>query len=157
MLTKVEKIFTRKLHVPTKHVVLLADPCESYPSLTIKHLFAALFKIIQTSIDKDEQDYMKETLKKIEKSSAGHEIILATAKEWLVHMDDKTTLPPDTGSPEEEMSVASKLIDWAIGTATCRDDLDSNIEKLKSLKSENTATGKQLRTGISHPNSLMLN
>src|ERR1700737_1318820 len=131
MLTKVEKIFTRKLHVPAKHVVLLADPCESCPSLTMKHLFAALFKIIQTSIvDKNDQDYMKEKLKKIEKSSAGHEIILVTAKEWLVHMDDKTTLPPSTGSPEEEMSVASKLIDWAIGTATCRDDLDSNIEKL---------------------------
>lgn len=143
----VEKLFTRKLFVPTKHIVQLADPCDTLPSLTIKHLYVALLKIIQTDItDQDIQDRMKETLRLVEKSASGNEIILTATIEWLTYMDPKH--PP----PSDETSVASQLIDWATATTVCRDELDANIEKLKLLKSENATTMKTLRSGT--PNLL---
>lgn len=147
-LTIVEKIFTRKLHVPTKHIVQLADPCDSPPSLTIKHLYIALLKIIQTDIsEKEEQDRMRETLRKIEKSPAGNGNIITTTVEWLRYMDSKNIVSEDV----DEIGVASRLIDWAVTTTICREDLDSNVEKLKILKSENTATIKTLRSGTPLP------
>ena len=138
----VEKVFTRKLHVPTKHIISLGDPCDIPSSLATKHLFVALLKIIQVDLtEKDEQELMKETLKKIEKASAGHENVLAATMEWLGTMGDKYV-------PETEMEVACSLIDWAVGTSVCRDDMESDVEKLRILKSENAAAIKALRTGI---------
>ena len=143
----VEKIFTRKLRVPTKHVVTLADPCDALPSLTIKHLYVALLKIIQTDItNRDEQNRIKDTLRQIEKSPAGSDSIFTAALEWLDYMD--STCPPPDGN---QVAVASKMIDWAIGTIVCRDELDIDFEKLKTLKSENTAAIKKLKSGIRHP------
>jgi hypothetical protein len=143
-LTLVEKMFTRKLHVPTKHVVRLTDPCESPSPLTMKHLYVALLKIIQTDvIVKEDQDRMKETIRKIEKSAAGNENIITATIEWLTYMDPKH--PPSTS--DNEIAIACRLIDWAIGTTICREDLESNIEKLRILKSENANTLKTLRTG----------
>lgn len=107
----------------------------------MKHLFAALLKIIQVDLtEKDELELMKETLKKVEKSAAGHENILLATRDWLATMGDKL-------ASETEMEVACKLIDWAIGTSVCRNEMDSDIEKLKTLKSENIAAIKALRTG----------
>lgn len=107
----------------------------------MKHLFAALFKIIQVDLtEKDELELMKETLKKVEKSTAGHENILLATRDWLATMGDKLV-------PETEMEVACKLIDWAVGTSVCRNEMESDIEKLKPLKSENVAALKTLRTG----------
>lgn len=84
---------------------------------------------------------MKDTLKKIEKSPAGHENVLAATVEWLTAMGD-------TYIQETEMEIACKLIDWAAGTTVCRDDMESDIEKLRILKSENVTAIKALRTGI---------
>lgn len=107
----------------------------------MKHLFVALLKIIQVDLtEKDDQEVMKETLRKVEKSTAGHENVLIATKEWLATMGDK--LVPDT-----EMQIACKLIDWAVGTSVCRNDMESDIEKLRILKSETTAAMKTLRTG----------
>src|SRR5271156_4635881 len=84
----VEKIFTRKLRVPTKHIVQLSDPYETLPALTIKHLYVGLLKIIQNDLsEKEEQERMKETIRTVEKSASGHENILAATKEWLRYMD----------------------------------------------------------------------
>jgi hypothetical protein len=139
----VEKLFTRKLRVPTKHIVQLGDLCDSPPPLTIKHLFLGLFKIIQLHLtDNDEQDRLKDTLRQIEKSPAGSENILNAAIQWLGYMDNKYSSPEN-----DEMDVACGLIDWAICTTICRDELDADIEKLKTLKAENTAALKTLRTG----------
>jgi hypothetical protein len=130
--------------------VELADPCDTPPALTIKHLYVALLKIIQTSIaDIDEQDRTKETLRKVEKSAAGdqgilnNDIFMATVL-WLTYMDPHHC--PDAYKADE-IEVASKLIDWAACTTICREDLDAKIEKLKFLKSENAATVKTLRSG----------
>jgi hypothetical protein len=107
----------------------------------MKHLFAALLKIIQVDLtEKDELDLMKETLKKVEKSTAGHKNILLATRDWLATMGDKLV-------PETEMEVACRLIDWAVGTSVCRNEMDSDIEKLKTLKSENVTAIKTLRTG----------
>jgi len=145
-LTVVEKIFTRKLHVPTKHIVQLSDPCETPPPLTVKHLYIALLKIIQMDIaEKEEQERMRETIRAIEKCASGHENILAIAKEWLRYMDPKH--PPVEG---DEILVASKLIDWALCTSVCRDELDQNVEALKTLQKDNVSTVKTLRTGTFH-------
>jgi hypothetical protein len=145
ILTIVEKTFTRKLHVPTKHIVQLSDPCETPPPLTIKHLYMALLKIIQTGLaEKEEQERMKETIRTIEKCASGHENILATTREWLKYMDPKH--PPREG---DEIFVASKLIDWALCTTVCRDELETNVETLKTLQKENLAAQKTLRTGTS--------
>ena len=131
--------------MPTKHVVHLADACDTPPALTIKHLYAALLKIIQVDITaQDEAERMKHTLRQVEKSPAGHENILVAVMEWLTHMDSK-----HCPSADDEIAVACKLIDWAISTSVCRDQLDANIEKLKTLKSENTAAVKALRSGMS--------
>ncbi len=141
----VEKTFTRKLHIPTKHIIQLAEPCDTPPSLTLKHLYVALLKIIQADIaDKDIQDRMKETLRLVEKSASGNENILTATIEWLTYMDPKH--PP----PSDGIGVASQLIDWAAATTVCRDELDANIEKLKLLKSETASTMKTLRTRNPH-------
>jgi len=143
ILTIVEKVFTRKLHVPTKHIVQLSDPCETPPALTIKHFYIALLKIIQTGLAEEEvQERMKETIRTIEKCASGHENILAATREWLMYMDPKH--PPAEG---DEILVASKLIDLALCTSVCRDELDNNVEALKTLQKENLATQKTLRTG----------
>jgi hypothetical protein len=124
--------------------VSLGDPCDIPSSLAIKHLLAALLKIIQVDLtENDEKELMKETLKKVEKTSAGNENILSTTRDWLATMGDKIV-------PETDMEVACKLIDWAVGTSVCRTEMDSDIEKLRLLKSENTAAMKTLRTGIPH-------
>jgi hypothetical protein len=139
----VEKLFTRKLRVPTKHVVQLSDPCETPPAITIKHLYIALLKIIQTDLaETEEQDRMKETIRTIEKCASGHENILAAATEWLKYMDPKH-LPAE----DNEIAVASKLVDWASCTSTCREEFDNNIEALKTLQKENLATVKTIKTG----------
>ena len=150
-MTLVEKVFTRKLRVPTKHITHLADPCDSPPALTIKHLFIALLKIIQTNIiNEEEQSHLKDTIRQIEKSAAGDEKILTAVVEWLRYVDTKKT-------PEnDEMGVACILIDWAIGTALCRDELDADLEKLKALKSENAATLKTLRSGKTRPCAILI-
>lgn len=102
----------------------------------------ALLKIIQVDLtEKDDQERMKDTLKKIEKSPAGHENVLAATMEWLGTMGNKKV-------PETEIKVACTLIDWAVGTSVCRDDMESDVEKLRILKSENAAAIKALRTGI---------
>jgi hypothetical protein len=139
----VEKIF-RKFRVPTKHIVQLSDPYEKPPALTIKHLYVALLKIIQNDLSENgEQERMKETIRAVEKSASGHENILAAAIEWLKFMDPKH--PPQ--DDDDEIAVASKLIGWAICTSTCRDELDKNIEALKTLQKENLATVKTMKTG----------
>ena len=126
-----------------KHITQLADPCDTPPSLTMKHLYVALLKIIQTDVvDQEIQDQMRETLRLVEKSASGNENILTAIIEWLTYMDPKH-LPPS-----DEIGVASQLIDWATATTVCRDELDANIEKLKLLKSENTTATKTLRSGI---------
>ena len=85
-----KKSLRESCHVPTKHIVQLADPCDTLPSLTIKHLYVALLKIIQTDItDQDIQDQMKETLRLVEKSASGNENILTATIEWLTYMDSK--------------------------------------------------------------------
>ena len=141
ILIVVEKTFTRKLNVPRKHIVHLAEPCDTPPSLSIKHLYVALLKIVQADItDEDIQDQMKETLRLVEKSASGNENILTATIEWLTYMDPKH--PP----PSDGIGVASQLIDWAAATTVCRDELDANIEELKLLKSETAGTMKTLRT-----------
>jgi hypothetical protein len=103
-LTKVEKIFSRKLHVPAKHIILMADPCEELSSLTTKHLFVALLKIIQSNIsEQDEQNKMRETLKRIEKAPAGTEIIFTTAHEWVIQMEGKDV-------PADDISRTPRLV-----------------------------------------------
>src|SRR5205814_8735421 len=60
-----------------KHIVQLSDPRDSPPSLTIKHLYVALLKIIQVDVvENDEKDRIKETIRRVEKSAAGNKIIL---------------------------------------------------------------------------------
>jgi|SRR5271156_1936034 len=144
MLIQVEKFFTRKLHVPTKHIVQLADPCEQIPALTLRHLYTSLLKMIQLDIvEQEEQSMMKETLRKVEKSSSGSEISLNAIVEWLQFMDPKHDVP------NNEIRIACKLIDWAIGTFTCRSELETNVEKLKTIKSDHAANIKTLKTGTS--------
>jgi hypothetical protein len=104
-------------------------------------------KIIQIDLDeKEEQERMRDTIRQVEKSTSGDENILAATIQWLKYMD-----PKYSAAEADEIGVASKLIDWAVGTSICRDELDSNIEKLKALKSENLATLKTLRSGRSPP------
>ena len=86
-------------------------------------------------------DRMKETLRRVEKSAAGNENILAATIEWLKHMDSKHC------TPSNELGVATNLIDWAISTTLCRGELNGELEKLKTLKSETTASMKTLRSG----------
>lgn len=93
-------------------------------------------------VEQEEQSMMKETLRKVEKSSSGSEISLNAIIEWLQFMDPKHEVP------QTEVGVACKLIDWAIGTFTCRAELDANVEKLKTLKSDHAANIKTLKTGI---------
>jgi hypothetical protein len=113
------------------------------PSLPIKHLFVGLLKIIQSDLtQKEDQERMTETLRRVEKSVAGSENILAATIEWLNEMDK---IHPVSGS--DEITVASKLIDWAVGTTVCREEIEANVEKLKSLKAENLAALKTLKTG----------
>jgi hypothetical protein len=105
----------------------------------------SILKIIQTDImDKEEQDRMKDTLRQVEKSPAGSETVLSATIDWLTYMDTKH--PPRS---DDEIIVASKLIDWAVGTTVCRQDLEANLEKLKTLKSESSAEIKTLRSGNS--------
>lgn len=111
----------------------------------MKHLYVALLKIIQVDIPAQEEERMKQTLKLVEKSPAGHENILKAVVEWL-------TMDPKHIPKADEAAAASKLIDRAIGTSVCRDELDAQIEKLKTLKSENSATAKALRLRISQRN-----
>jgi hypothetical protein len=123
----------------------MADPCDTPPSLTIKHLYAALLKIIQSDLtSKDDQERMKETLKRVEKSGSGSENVLAATVEWLNEMDAKHPV-----SEDDEIVVACKLIDWAVGTTVCREEIDANVEKLKTLKSDNLAAVKTMKAGIS--------
>ena len=75
----------------------------------------------------------------MEKSPAGDEMIPFAAKEWLSHIDSRST------DDATDLMIASRLIDHAIMTATCREEMDSNLEKLKSVKTEYTATVKSLR------------
>jgi hypothetical protein len=125
----------------------LADPCDLPPSLTIKHLYVALLKIIQSDLTvKEDQERMKDTLKRVEKSVAGSENILAAATEWLNEMDKNHPV-----QETDEITVASKLIDWAVGTTVCREEIDANVEKLKTLKAENLAAVKTLKTGTCVP------
>ena len=105
----------------------------------------ALLKIIQTGlVEKEEQERMKETIRTIEKCASGHENILAATREWLKYMDPKH--PP---REDDEIFVASKLIDWALCTAVCRDELETNVETLKTLQKETLAEQKTLRIGTS--------
>jgi hypothetical protein len=124
----------------------LADPCDLPPSLTIRHLYAALLKIIQSDLTvKEDQERMTETLKRVEKSGGDIEKILAAAIEWLNEMDKSHPM-----SEVDEITVASKLIDWAVGTTICREEIEANVEKLKTLKAENVAAVKTLKTGTLH-------
>jgi hypothetical protein len=153
---KVEKLFTRKLHVPTKHIIQLADPCDTPPALTIKHLFAALFRIVQADFkNKDDQDLIKETIRKIEKSAAGNKVIKEAVMEWLAYMDPKVMSQLEgKGKEADDIHLAAILIDWAISSTTCRNEMETNLETLRILKNENTASLKTLRTGSSPSNPL---
>jgi hypothetical protein len=123
----------------------LADPCDTPPALTIKHLYIALFRIIQTGLTgREEIIQTKEILRKIEKSRADDDQLLAAAIQWLAYMDQRN---PPSDMEAQETGIASKLIDWAVTTPLCREELDSNIEKLKTLKSETTATLRKLKIG----------
>lgn len=122
----------------------MADPCDTPPSLTIRHLYAALLKIIQSDLtEKDDQERMKQTLKRVEKSGAGSENVLGATVEWLNEMDPKHPI-----SGDDEIVVACKLIDWAVATTVCREEMDANVEKLRTLKSENLAAVKTLKAGM---------
>jgi hypothetical protein len=102
-----------------------------------------LLKIIQSDLtQKEDQERMKETLRRVEKSIAGSENILAATIEWLNEMDKNH---PVSGG--DEIIVASKLIDWAVGTTVCREEIEANVGKLKTLKAENLAALKTLKTG----------
>jgi hypothetical protein len=106
----------------------------------MKHLFLALMRIVQCDVTmKDRAAVIKEIIRKIEKSPAGEEGIILAAKEWLGTVDSRNADEID------EITTASRLIDHAITTTTCRAELDVNLEKLKTLKSEHTAALKSLR------------
>jgi hypothetical protein len=139
VLIVVEKIFTRKLHVPAKHITLLAEPCDAIPELTQKHLFLALLKIIQCDVY-EKGNSINETIRMVEKSAAGSDVILQAITFWLRDMDPKSVV-------EEWDEVACGLIDWAIITRTCREEMEFDQEKLKGLKGEYTTKVKQLRLG----------
>jgi hypothetical protein len=105
----------------------------------MKHLFLALMKILQCDVvSKEQANRVKESIRKIEKSSAGDENILVVVREWL---ENDTHLPEDAN----DLVIASHLINSAAMTSVCREDLEANFEKLKSLKFEHTAYVKQLR------------
>lgn len=126
---------------------MLSDPCDTPPAPTVKHLYIALFKIIQTGVTgREEIIQTKETLQKIEKSKAASDQFLVAAVEWLDYMDQRNH---SLDVEANEIGIASKLIDWAVTTPMCREDLDINIEKLKTLKSETTATLRKLKIGAS--------
>lgn len=114
----------------------------------MKHLFSALFHIIQADLEnKDEQDQIKETMRKIDKSAAGSEIIQKSVIEWLTFMDPRVMAKIDVKKGVDDMVLATMLIDRAISSATCREEMENNLEALRLLKSANTAAAKALRTG----------
>jgi len=145
---EVEKLFTRKLNVPIKHIKQLADPCDTPPALTMKHLFAALFRIIQVDLtNKDEQDRIKEMIRVIEKSAAGSKVIQESVIEWLSFMDGKVMSQIDGEGEVDDVFLAAILVDWAVSSATCREEMEANLESLRVVKIENAAALKTLRTG----------
>jgi len=114
----------------------------------MKHLFAALFRIIQVDLtNKDEQDRIKETIRIIEKSAAGSKVIQESVNDWLVFMDEKFMSQLDGEREVDDVFLGAILIDWAVSSVTCREEMEVNIESLRVLKSENAATLKTLRIG----------
>ena len=89
---------------------------------------------------------MPETLRRVEKSPAGSANIMTATLEWLGFMEGVKVRKADD-EEEDGMAVASRLVDWALTTPTCREELDAAVEKRKPLKSENIAALKQLRQG----------
>jgi len=114
----------------------------------MKHLFAALFRIMQVDLtNKDEQDHIKETIRIIEKSAAGSKVIQESVIDWLSFMDEKMMSQVDREGEVDDVFLAAILIDWAVSSMTCREEMEVNIESLRVLKSEISATLKTLRTG----------
>jgi uncharacterized membrane protein YkvA (DUF1232 family) len=143
---RVEKMFTRKQRVPIKHITTLADPCDTPPALPMKHLFTALFRIIQTDLEnRDEQDHTRETIRKVEKAASGADVIRESVVEWLTFMDPKVMARVE--GEVDDLVLASMLIDWAVSSKSCREEMDANIESLRVLKTENTQSVKTLRSG----------
>ena len=114
----------------------------------MKHLFAALFRIMQVDLtNKDEQDHIKETIRIIEKSAVGSKVIQESVIDWLSFMDEKMMSQVDREGEVDDVFLAAILIDWAVSSMTCREEMEVNIESLRVLKSEISATLKTLRTG----------
>jgi hypothetical protein len=130
------------LHVPGKHISLLTDPCDLVPDLTQKHFLLTLLKIIQCDISARDNK-INETIRRVEKAASGSPIVLDATVFWLRDMDPKSAV-------EEWSDVACAMIDWAIGSSTCRGQMESDQDSLKSLKAEYTAAVKQLRIGLSY-------